>query len=284
MSSTTSSAKEPVPAQDMKSILDLFEDEADADAEHADAPTVPKLGKALRYYGAGQLEPELIASPVGNTLTVTLRQQNSPDSAPVKDGNIGLVVTIPVSCAKSNNYAWPAIKMAGAAYKGPFKSVGVYVTAEQAATGAVKRSALDAKTAPPEREERTDQLVRMMAGADLRGLDDKDRKGQKDNAAEMRRLKSMCKKENVSAPSLMAVGRHGKLLALRFPSRSSAKIFEDDFKQIDYDGTNSRIWSEIVTNDNKSSAYARIQLLQYMIGCPVKKKGGNKKDYSCVCL
>ena len=66
----------------------------------------------------------------------------------------------------------------------------------------------------------------------------------------------------------MAVDRYGKLLAFRFFSSFGATVFETDFKQIDYYGVNSRIWSEIITKDNNN---ARAQLLPYMIEGPVKK-------------
>ena len=72
------------------------------------------------------------------------------------------------------------------------------------------------------------------------------------------------------------------ILALRFSTSAGATVFEIDFKKIDYDGFNSRIWSEIATRgDNKN---ARIQLLPYMIRGPVTKEEGNKKDYSRICL
>ena len=78
--------------------------------------------------------------------------------------------------------------------------------------------------------------------------------------SKMRRFKSMCKKEDVDAPRLVAVDRYGRLLALLFSTRFGANMFENDFNNIDYDGANSRIWSEIVVKDNKTSAGARIHI------------------------
>ena len=54
-------------------------------------------------------------------------------------------------------------------------------------------------------------------------------------------------------------------------------------KQIDYNGGNFHISSEITTKDNKSSAGARIQILPCVVGRPVNKDEGNKKDFlSCL--
>ena len=55
--------------------------------------------------------------------------------------------------------------------------------------------------------------------------------GQKDSTSELRRLKTMYKKENVDASSLMSVDRYGKLLVLRFSSSIGATVFEIDFKK-----------------------------------------------------
>ena len=81
----------------------------------------------------------------------------------------------------------------------------------------------------------------------------------------------------MNAPSLTTVDRYGKLLALRFSPSVGAAVFEIDFKKIDYNGVNSRIWSEIATRDINHKI-GRIQILPYVIGGPVKKEDGNKED------
>ena len=83
-----------------------------------------------------------------NALTVTLRQQNSPDSAPVTNGDVGLVIIPTTSPGKTNESAWSAIEAAGATRRGPLKAVGAYATTELTATGAIERSTLTA-THPP---------------------------------------------------------------------------------------------------------------------------------------
>ena len=124
--------------------------------------------------------------------------------------------------------------------------------------------------------------MRMLACADFRGNDDKGRKGQKDNVPEMRRLRAICRKEDVDASSLATLDRYGKLLALRSASSAGATVFEIGFKKIDYNGINSRIWSEIATRDSNRKI-DRIQILPYVIGGPIKEEEDTKKDYSRVC-
>ena len=79
------------------------------------------------------------------------------------------------------------------------------------------------------------------------------------------------------------VGWSGKLLALGFssiPEGSSqeAKILEKEFEDVDYNGDNSYIWSEI-TNGAKGT---RIKILSYMTGGPgrVLKKRPPRKTTS----
>ena len=58
-------------------------------------------------------------------------------------------------------------------------------------------------------------------------------------------------------------------------------MFEKEFKQVDYNGSNFHIWSEITTKDNKSSAGARIQILPYVLrGLVLKKKRATRRTSS----
>ena len=148
MCSTTSAAKNLASGRDMKSLLDKSEEKAADDDDVVASTAVPQMGRILRYYAAGQIDQDLLTPPVINALTVTLRQQNSPDSAPVTDGDVGLVIILPASSGKTKEFAWSAIEAAGATRRGPSKAVGAYATAELAAAGVIERSMLTAAHPP----------------------------------------------------------------------------------------------------------------------------------------
>ena len=77
-------AQKPTSAQDIKSLLDQFDE---AGGEQVDGPADPKLSaknKILRAYAIWQIDPWLLTSQVNKVLTLTMQQQNSSNSAPVK--------------------------------------------------------------------------------------------------------------------------------------------------------------------------------------------------------
>ena len=80
------------------------------------------------------------------------------------------------------------------------------------------------KAAPTTAHE--DPKKRMLSGADLHNREFAGRNGQKDNALELKRLKTMCVKEGVKTSSLTMADRYGKMIALRFSSSLGALASE----------------------------------------------------------
>ena len=107
---------------------------------------------------------------------------------------------------------------------------------------------------------------RMLQGAHLCNRECVGRNGQKDNALELRRFNALCNEERVDTSSLMMVDRCGKLLALRFFSSLGARVFEQEFKNIEDDGDGAYLWSGVT----KGAKGTRIQIIPNMIGGPAK--------------
>ena len=88
----------------------------------------------------------------------------------------------------------------------------------------------------PSAAQHEDTKKRVFSGADFSDRENAGRDSQKDNALELKRLKTLCGKEGVNTSCLMMADRCGKMIALEFSPSIGSRAFEQEFKMINFGG------------------------------------------------